>query len=136
MTDNRKIRSFTMLFILLCFAALLIGFFFFYFFRQGEGLAVLSLVWGISFVVILSGYLANTWAFNRSHKAFFAILLGGMTFRIILIIGIILIVYFKHWVPILEFLILLAVYYFLFQLIEVWLINRQLKTQKKADIAE
>ncbi|HDL18886.1 MAG TPA: hypothetical protein ENH29_07515 [Bacteroidetes bacterium] len=136
MTDNRKTRSFTMLFILLSLAALPVGFLSFYLFRQGEYLTVLSLAWGISFVVILSGYLANTWAFNRSHKTFFMVLLGGMAFRVILIIGIILIVYFKNWVPILEFLILLAIYYFLFQLIEVWLINRRLKNQKKADITE
>lgn len=89
----------------------------------------LLVAWGASFVIILSGYLANQWAFTRSHKVFLSTLLGGMALRILLLVGLILLIYFKQWVPVFWFLIFLAGYYFLFQLVEVVVINRQLKAK-------
>ena len=108
----------------------IIGIVLLYLFQRTDKIITLLLTWACSFVIISSGYLANYWAFMRSHKTFLSVLLGGMMLRVVLSVGFIMVVYFKQWVPITWFLILLAVYYFLFQTMEVVLINRQLTLNK------
>jgi|GEM_PF-2839030 hypothetical protein len=94
---------------------------------QNHKLVVLFWGWGTSWIIILLGYLANQWAFARSHKVFFGVLLGGMALRILVVMGILALVWRYGWFPVFWFLLILAGYYFLFQTVEVWVIHRQLK---------
>ena len=82
--------------------------------------------WLISLMIILFGYVANHWAFSRSHKVFLAVLLGGMVLRIALVIGIVFWINSTQLLPMLPFLVTLTIYYFIFQSIEIVVIKRQL----------
>lgn len=131
MTKTDNIFSFVIKFVVFGLIIGIIGIVILYLFQWTNKITTLLLTWSCSFVIISSGYLANYWAFMRSHKIFLSILLGGMMLRIVLLVGFIVVVYFTKWVEISWFLILLAIYYFLFQTVEVALINRQLKLNKK-----
>ena len=111
------------------FATGIAGVFLLILFGWHHKLIVLFWAWLVSLLIILFGYLANQWAFTRSHKVFLGVLLGGMVVRILLVVGIIFWIYEKGWLPLVWFLVMLAVYYFLFQSVEIWLVNRQLKAQ-------
>ena len=130
MTQTNEFRSFTTKFLIFGILAGIVGIVILMLTGKIDKLQVVILAWAVSFFVIFSGYLSNRWAFSRPHKVFFSILFGGMAFRIVLMLGIVLLVFFKEWVPIVWFLIILAVYYFLFQMVEVLVINRQLKQLK------
>ncbi len=133
MTLNKELRSFILIFALFGLFAGALGFLVLVLFLGSDKYAAFLFAWSLSFVVIFFGYSANRWAFARSHKIFFSVLLGGMVLRILLIVGIVLLIFFKEWVPILSFLIILTIYYFVFQIAEVVLINNQLKNRNKMD---
>ena len=130
MTQPNEYRSFTITFFIFGILAGIAGVAILILAGKMDKLPVILLAWFVSFFVIFSGYLSNRWAFARPHKVFFSILFGGMAFRIILMLGIVLLVFFNQWLPIVWFLIILAIYYFIFQMVEVWFINRQLKQLK------
>ena len=130
MTQTNELRSFTTKFVIFGLLAGLIGVIILVLLGKIDQLSVVTTAWLVSFFIIFSGYLANSWAFSRSHKIFLSILFGGMAFRIIVMLGVVLLVFLKQWLPIVWFLIILAGYYFLFQLIEIIVINRQLKSFK------
>lgn len=133
MTQNKELRSFIFVFALFGLLAGALGFLVLVLSRGSDKYTAFLFAWSLSFVVIFLGYSANRWAFARSHQIFYSVLLGGMALRILLIVAIVLLIYFKQLVPILPFLIILAIYYFVFQIVEVVLINNQLKNRNKMD---
>jgi len=83
----------------------------------------------ISFFVILFAYYLNRWAFQKSNKVFFRVLVGGMVARIVIVVALIFLVWwFFHLSPTL-FLISLIAYYLTFQIMEANFIQKQM--QKK-----
>jgi len=126
---SESFREFLPIYLGVGVGAGLAGIFLLILFNWHHKLIVLFWAWLISLVVILMGYVANQWAFTRSHKVFLGVLLGGMVVRILLVVGVIFWIYAKGWLPLVWFLVMLAAYYFLFQSVEIWIVNRQLKAQ-------
>ena len=80
----------------------------------------------ISFFVILFAYYLNRWAFQKSNKVFFRVLVGGMVARIVIVVALIFLVWwFFHLSPTL-FLISLIAYYLIFQIMEANFIQKQM----------
>ncbi len=129
MSIRKSILDFLPVYLGVGIAAGIFGIFLLIFLGWHSKLIVLFYAWLTSLLIILIGYVANQWAFTKSHKVFFAVLLGGMAARILVVIGLMLLIYVKQWLPLVWFLVLLAIYYFLFQSVEIWVINRQLKQQ-------
>lgn len=85
----------------------------------------------ISLAVIFSAYSLNRWAFRKSHKVFFRLLIGGMVTRIVLVVILILIAWrLFHLNPTL-FLISLIGYYLIFQILEVKILRKQMATKSE-----
>ncbi len=122
-----SIRSFLTAYISICLLTGLLAVIVLFFSGQSGRLASLITAWLISFLIILNGYFANQWAFGRSHKVFLGVLLGGMAVRILVIVGIVLIIYWTKMIPMVWFLVFLAIFYFLFQIVEIIVINYQLR---------
>ncbi len=123
-------KTFVSSFLLLGFIAGLIGFVVLLLFGWQNSLPSLIAGWLISLALILCGYLANNWGFSQSHKMFLAVLFGGMTLRIVTVVGIVYWVNRAQWLPMLTFLVNLTIYYFIFQSIELVVIKRQLTKPK------
>lgn len=86
----------------------------------------------ISFLVILFAYYMNQWAFQKSTKVFFRVLLGGMIVRIVLVVFLIFLVWqFFHFSATL-FLISLIAYYLIFQIIEARFLQKQMQKKPTA----
>jgi len=81
----------------------------------------------LSLSSIAGGYVANRWAFGRSPKVFMATLVGGMLARIAFIAVLLVWVVTHLNIPLLTFFICLAVSYLVYQLVEVWTVNQELK---------
>ncbi len=80
----------------------------------------------ISFFVILFAYYLNRWAFQKSNKVFFRVLVGGMVARIVLVVALIFLVWWLlHLSPTL-FLITLIAYYLIFQIMEAKFLQNQM----------
>ena len=126
---GKSIREFLPIYLGVGILAAVLGGFLLILFGWHNKLNALFWAWLVSALVILIGYLANQWAFLRSHKVFLGVLLGGMVGRILIIVSLIYLIYVNQWLPVVWFLVFLAIYYFLFQSVEIWIINRQLKRQ-------
>ncbi len=106
-----------------------------YFWRGTAFLLAPAIGGAISFLVILSAYYLNRWAFRKSHKVFLRALVGGMVARIVLAVGL----FFGAWwflkLPPALFLISLIVYYLIFQVLEARFIQTQMgaKTAPKKE---
>ena len=81
----------------------------------------------LSLSSIVGGYIANRWAFGRSPKVFMATLVGGMVARIAFIAILLVWVVTHLRIPLITFFICLAVSYLVYQVVEVWTVNRELK---------
>lgn len=88
--------------------------------------SILLTSWLLSFIVILSGYYANRWSFSKTPKMFYFVLFGGMAFRVLVVVVLVVWAYQGGWPPMVPFLTTLAIYYFVFQTMEIVLIRRQL----------
>ena len=126
-----NVRSFITVYIFVCLLAGILGVAILFVTGEDGKLPELTLAWLLSFAIILAGYLANQWAFTRSHKVFLSVLLGGMAVRILVIVGIVLAIYWTNVVPVVWFLIFLTIFYFSFQVIEIIVINRQLRQSSR-----
>lgn len=126
-------RSFILSFIGVGLLSGLAGWLVLFLFGWMENTTELLVSWILSFILILSGYLANYWGFSKTHTAFLTVLFGGMIVRMLVFIGIVFWIYQTKQLEILFFLIFLAIYYFLFQTVEIFLIKLQFKSKAKED---
>lgn len=96
------------------------------------------LVWGVfygylvSLVNILFAFFSIKWAFKKSTKTFFAVVLGGMGIRFIVIILALFFVWKVAQVPLLGFIISLVGFYLTLQFFEVRYIQKELDHRKAA----
>ena len=85
---------------------------------------------GLAVVHVLSGFYMTLWAFKKSMKLFLGIVMGGMGIRMLLI-GILIVILAKMVdVDIKLFIVTFGIYYLLFQMVELYFINRGLQLKK------
>jgi hypothetical protein len=85
---------------------------------------------GLAVVHVLSGFYMTLWAFKKSMKLFLGIVMGGMGIRMLLI-GILIVILAKMVdVDIKLFVVTFGIYYLLFQMVELYFINRGLQLKK------
>ncbi len=87
----------------------------------------------ISFSVILFAYYLNRWAFQKSNKVFFRVLVGGMVARIVIVVALIFLVWWLFQLSPTLFLISLIAYYLIFQIMEAMFLQKQM--QKKSVVS-
>ncbi len=96
------------------------------------------LVWGVvyGYVVslfnILFAFFSIKWAFRKSTKTFFAVVLGGMGFRFIILVLALFFVWKFVQVPLTGFIVSLVCFYLTLQFFEIKLIQKELNSKKAA----
>ncbi len=85
---------------------------------------------GLAVVHVLAGFYMTLWAFKKSMKLFLGIVMGGMGLRMLLI-GILIVILVKLVdIDIKLFIVTFGIYYLLFQMVELYFINRGLQLKK------
>lgn len=94
------------------------------------------LAWGVfygylvSLVNILFAFFSIKWAFNRSSKTFFAVVLGGMGIRFLVLIFALFFMWNFTKVSLIGFMVSLVCFYLTLQYFEVRFIQKELKSRK------
>ncbi|MCG8605523.1 hypothetical protein MJD09_11060 [bacterium] len=97
-----------------------------------------QLAWGVfygylvSLINILFAFFSIKWAFNKSTKTFFAVVLGGMGVRFAVLITALFLVWKFIQVPLLSFIVSLVCFYLTLQFFEVRFIQKELNSNKAA----
>lgn len=97
-----------------------------------------NLVWGIvygylvSLVNMLFAFFSLKWAFNKSNKTFFTVVLGGMGIRFLILIAALFFVWRFARVPLLGFIVSLVGFYLTLQYFEIRFIQKELASRKAA----
>ena len=100
---------------------------------QNEFVTVLSA--GILAVLyVLSGFLMISWAFTKPMKMFMSVVLGGIGIRLILTAIALVLVIKVFAMNISIFLATFGVLYFLFQIVEIYFINKEINNRKLAKL--
>ncbi len=103
------------------------------FWKGSTFLTTPAISWAISFLVILSAFYLNQWAFRKSNKVFFRALVGGMVVRIVVVVGLIFAVWwFLKLSPVL-FLATLIGYYLIFQIMEAKFLQKEMGVKKRGE---
>jgi hypothetical protein len=95
-----------------------------------------QLAWGVfygylvSLINILFAFFSIKWAFNKSTKTFFAVVLGGMGVRFAILITALFLVWKFIQVPLLSFIVSLVCFYLTLQFFEVRFIQKELNSNK------
>ncbi|HMV27059.1 hypothetical protein L6Q79_12065 [bacterium] len=79
---------------------------------------------------VLCGFYMTRWAFTKSNKLFMSVVMGGMGIRMMLVGIILVIVYKLVAIDIKLFIVTFGVYYLLFQIVEIYFVNRGLQMKK------
>lgn len=89
----------------------------------------ISVIWGfgISSFLMIIGFFALKFSLNKSAKIFLGTVIGGILFRLIIILLSGLYVHYFTQLEIIEFFISLLGYYLFFQFIEIIYFNRNVK---------
>ena len=96
------------------------------------------LAWGVfygylvSLVNILFAFFSIKWAFNKSTKTFFAVVVGGMGARFLILIVTMFIVWKFVEVPLSAFALSLVLFYLTLQIFEIRFIQKELQNKKIA----
>jgi CHASE2 domain-containing sensor protein len=96
------------------------------------------LAWGVfygylvSLINILFAFFSIKWAFNKSTKTFFAVVLGGMGVRFLVVISALFFAWKIAKVPLIGFVVSLVVFYLTLQIFEVRFIQNELRNRKVA----
>ena len=86
----------------------------------------------VSLINILFAFFSIKWAFNKSTKTFFAVVLGGMGVRFAVLITALFLVWKFIQVPLLSFIVSLVCFYLTLQFFEVRFIQKELNSNKAA----
>lgn len=100
------------------------------FLEKATDLAVVSGAYALALLHVLSGFYMTRWALEKPMKLFMTIVMGGMGLRLLLV-GIVLIVLIRLIrIDMTLFIITFGIYYILFQIVELFFINRGLHKKK------
>ncbi|NIR51387.1 hypothetical protein GWO43_22650 [candidate division KSB1 bacterium] len=84
----------------------------------------------VSLINILFAYYSIKWAFNKPNKTFFAVVLGGMGLRFVILISALFFVWKFSQVPLLGFIVSLVGFYLMLQVFEIRFIQKELNSRK------
>jgi hypothetical protein len=96
------------------------------------------LAWGVfygylvSLCNILFSFFSIKWAFNKSTTTFFAVVLGGMALRFVIVILALFIALKFAQIPIIGFIVSLVGFYLTLQVFEIRFVQNELKSRKAA----
>lgn len=88
----------------------------------------------VSLANILFAFFSIKWAFNKSTKAFFAVVVGGMGVRFFFLAAVMFLVWKFVQVPLPAFAISMAAFYLTLQVFEIRFIQKELQGKKTAKI--
>jgi hypothetical protein len=97
------------------------------------GLPVLKTVvigYLLSLTNIITAYISIRWAFGRKSRDFFAVVMGGMAFRLILFTATLFFILRFTSLPLLGFIISFMIFYVFLQFYEIRLVNQELTKTK------
>ncbi|MCB0833620.1 MAG: hypothetical protein KDC45_09175, partial [Bacteroidetes bacterium] len=84
----------------------------------------------LALIHVLTGFYMTRWAINKSARLFMSVVMGGMGVRLLLI-AVILVVLIRFLdIDIKLFILTFGIYYLLFQMVEIYFINRGLQLKK------
>ncbi len=93
-------------------------------------LYIIFIGWGLALIHVICGFLFNRWALEKSPRTFVNAVLGGFAVRMLLIgAGVALLIPFIR-LNITLFITSLGIFYFIFQLIELYWVHRGLHPPK------
>ncbi|MCH8020075.1 hypothetical protein IH785_09450 [candidate division KSB1 bacterium] len=84
----------------------------------------------VSLVNILFSFYSIKWAFNKPNSTFFAVVLGGMGVRFLILIAALFFVWKFTQIPLTAFIVFLVAFYLTLQFFEIKYIQKQLKIRK------
>jgi len=84
----------------------------------------------ISLMNMLFAFFSMKWAFNKSNKTFFKVVLGGMGIRFLVLMGAIFFVWKFVHIPFIAFIISLIGFYLMLQVFEIKFIQSELLNRK------
>ncbi|MFQ5863718.1 MAG: hypothetical protein ACE5IW_00655 [bacterium] len=84
----------------------------------------------VSLINILFAFFSIKWAFNKPTKTFFAVVLGGMGIRFVVLIFALFFAWKIAKVPLISFSVSLVGFYLTLQFFEVRFIQNELKSRK------
>ncbi|MFQ6112696.1 MAG: ATP synthase subunit I [bacterium] len=98
----------------------------------GNSQLALGVLYGylVSLINILFAFFSIKWAFNKSTKTFFAVVLGGMGMRFVFIMIALFLVWKITNVPLIGFIVSLVCFYLTLQFFEVRFIQNTLNSKK------
>jgi hypothetical protein len=85
---------------------------------------------GLALINVLCGYYMTRWAFRKSMKTFFNVVMGGMGIRLVIIGAVMVVLIRVLTMDVKLFIVTFGIYYLLFQLVEIYFINRGLQLKK------
>lgn len=94
------------------------------------------LAWGVfygylvSLSNILFSFFSIKWAFNKSTKTFFSVLLGGMGIRFVVVLLALFIAWKFTQIPLVGFIVSLVCFYLTLQFFEARFVQNELKSRK------
>lgn len=86
----------------------------------------------VSLLNIASAYFSLKWAFDKSTTTFFAVVLGGMGIRILILGAALFFVWKFTQIPLVGFVVSLVGFYLLLQFVEIRFVHRSLAGRKAA----
>ncbi len=100
----------------------------------GNSQLVLGVFYGylVSLINILFAFFSIKWAFNKSTKTFFAVVLGGMGVRFLVLMLALFVVAKILKVPLVGFIVSLVCFYLTLQFFEIRFIQKELKSKKSS----
>lgn len=102
------------------------------FLATATDLMVVTGAYALALLHVLSGFYMTRWAFSKPTKIFMTVVMGGMGIRLLLV-GMILVILIKLIrIDIQLFIVTFGIYYILFQIVELYFINRGLHGKKLA----
>ncbi len=100
------------------------------FLDTAEDLIIVLSACGIALFHVLTGFYMSRWAFSKSSKLFISIVMGGMGIRMTLIAIVLVLLIQLVQIDVKLFMFTFGVYYVLFQMVEIYFINRGFQLKK------
>ncbi len=100
------------------------------FLTSGQEFVIVLSACGLALVNVLSGYYLARWAFGKPMKIFLNVVMGGMGIRLAVMGAAVFILIRVLTMDVKLFVAAFGIYYLLFQMVEIYFINRGLQLKK------
>lgn len=101
---------------------------------SGRDDLIMAVVYGffVSLINIASAFFSIKWAFDKPLRTFFAVVLGGMGIRMLVLATALFFVWKFTQIPLIGFIVSLVIFYLLLQFIEIRFVQKSLADRKAA----